>query len=220
MRLGVISDIHANRIALDAVLEAMPPVDRLACAGDVIGYNPQPAECVEIVRGEMPCVQGNHDRAVDAPGRYRSNKSAYEGLRYAANQLDAEQREWLQSLPLDTTLCNGRVRMVHSHPTHRGQYVRPPEFPALEPHLGKESVLILGHTHVQHHEMVDGTLIVNPGSVGQPRDRDPRAAFAVIDPDAQTVEEHRVSYDIERVQAAIESAGLPSWTGTRLKRGR
>lgn len=220
MRIGVISDIHANRVALDAVLEAMPPVDRLVCAGDVIGYNPQPAACVGIVRGEMTCVQGNHDRAIDTPERYRSNESAYEGLRYAADQLDTDQREWLQSLSPATTLCEGRVRMVHSHPTNRGQYVWPDGFPTLEPHLGEETVLILGHTHVQHHEMVDGTLIMNPGSVGQPRDRDPRAAFAIVDPDAQTVEEHRVSYDVERVQAAIETAGLPSWTGTRLERGR
>lgn len=220
MRIGVISDIHANRVALDAVLEAMPSVDRLVCAGDVIGYNPQPAECVEIVRDTMACVQGNHDRAVDAPERYRSNESAYEGLHHAAAQLDADQREWLRSLPPSRTLCEGHIRMVHSHPTHRGQYVRPEGFPALGPHLGEEDVLILGHTHIQHHEMVDGTLIMNPGSVGQPRDQDPRAAFSLLDPESQTVEEHRVSYDIERVQAAIESTGLPSWTGTRLERGR
>lgn len=220
MRIGVISDIHANRVALETVLEAMPPVDRLVCGGDIVGYNPQPAECVEIVRGEMTCVQGNHDRAIETPARYRSNEAAYEGLRYAADQLDADQREWLQSLAPSTTLCEGHIRMVHSHPTNRGQYVRPEGFSALEPHLGEENVLILGHTHIQHHEMVDGTLVVNPGSVGQPRDRDPRAAFAVVDPDAQTVKEHRVSYDIERVQTAIEAAGLPSWTGTRLERGR
>lgn len=220
MRIGVISDIHANRVALETVLEAMPPVDRLVCVGDVIGYNPQPAECVEIVRGKMTCVQGNHDRAIETPTRYRSNEAAYEGLGYAADKLTADQREWLQSLPTSTTLCEDHIRMVHSHPTNRGQYVRPEGFPALEPHLGEENVLILGHTHIQHHEMVAGTLVVNPGSVGQPRDRDPRAAFAVVDPNAQTVEEHRVSYDIERVKTAIEAAGLPSWTGTRLERGR
>lgn len=220
MRIGVISDIHSNRVALDAVLAAMPSVDRLVCAGDVIGYNPYPAECVEIVRGSMACVQGNHDRAVDTPSRYRSNESAYEGLRYAAEQLEEEQREWLRSLPPSRTLCDGRVRVIHSHPTNRGQYVRPEGFPALEPHLGEERVLVLGHTHVQHHEMVGGTLVVNPGSVGQPRDRDPRAAFALVDPEKQTVEEHRVSYDIDCVQAAIGTADLPSWTSTRLERGR
>lgn len=219
MRLGVISDIHANRVALDAVLDALPSVDQLVCAGDVIGYNARPAECVEIVRDSIPCVQGNHDRAIDAPERYRSNEMAYEGLRYAAKQLSDEQREWLRALPESRTFVDGRVRMVHSHPTNRGRYVRPPQFQSLEPHLAGEDVLILGHTHIQHHELVDDTLIVNPGSVGQPRDRDPRAAFAVIDLDDQTVDEHRVEYDIERVQDAIDAAELPQRTGTRLETG-
>lgn len=220
MRLGIVSDIHANRVALDAVLDAMAPVDQLVCAGDVIGYNPQPAACVERVRGSMVCVQGNHDRAIDSPERYRANESAYAGLRYAATQLTNEQREWLGALPTDQTLCDGRVRVVHSHPTHRGQYVRPEQFPTLEPHIGEEAVLILGHTHVQHHEMVGETLVVNPGSVGQPRDRDPRAAFVVVDTGEPRVEQHRVSYDIESMQEKIETAGLPSWTSSRLERGR
>lgn len=219
MRLGVISDIHANRVALDAVLDALTSVDHLVCAGDVIGYNPQPADCVEAVRASIPCVQGNHDRAIDAPEQYRSNTMAYEGLQYAADHLSEEQREWLRTLPESRTFLDGRVRMVHSHPTDRGRYVRPFQFPSLEPHLGDEDVLILGHTHIQHHEEVDGTLVVNPGSVGQPRDRDPRAAFAVVDLEDRTVDEHRIEYDIERVRDAIDAAELPQRTGTRLETG-
>ena len=221
MRLGVISDIHANRIALDTVLEAMPSVDQLVCAGDVIGYNPWPAECVEIVRERsIPCVQGNHDRAIDTPEQYRSNAMAYKGLLYAADQLNDDQREWLRMLPESRNFADGRVRMVHSHPTKRGRYVRPPAFQSLEPYLGSEAVLILGHTHIQHHEMVDGTLVVNPGSVGQPRDRDPRAAFVIIDLDDSTVDEHRVEYDIDRVQETIDTTGLPQRTGERLLNGK
>jgi putative phosphoesterase len=221
MRLGVISDIHANRIALDTVLEAMPSVDQLVCAGDVIGYNPWPAECVEIVRERsIPCVQGNHDRAIDTPEQYRSNEMAYKGLLYAEDQLNDDQREWLRMLPESRNCADGRVRMVHSHPTKRGRYVRPPAFQSLEPHLGSEEVLILGHTHIQHHEVVDGTLVVNPGSIGQPRDRDPRAAFAVIDLDDSTVDEHRVEYDIDRVQETIDTTELPQRTGERLLNGK
>lgn len=221
MRFGVISDIHANRIALDTVLEAMPSVDQLVCAGDVIGYNPWPAECVEIVRERsIPCVQGNHDRAVDTPERYRANEMAYKGLLYATEHLSDEQREWLCTLPESRTFAEGQVRMVHSHPTKRGEYVRPPQFTSLEPHLGDEDVLILGHTHIQHHERVDGTLVVNPGSVGQPRDRDPRAAYAIIDLDSKTVDEHRIDYDIDRVQDGINTTNLPQKTGERLFSGR
>lgn len=221
MRFGIISDIHANRIALDTVLEAMPSVDRLVCAGDVIGYNPWPAECVEIVRERsIPCVQGNHDQAIDTPNEYRANEMAHAGLLYAAERLTDDQREWLRMLPESRTFADGRVRMVHSHPTKRGRYVRPPQFSSLEPHLGDEEVLILGHTHIQHHEMVGGTLVVNPGSVGQPRDRDPRAAYAIIDLDSGTVNEHRIDYDIDRVQEVIDTTDLPQRTGERLSSGR
>ncbi|WP_248908315.1 metallophosphoesterase family protein [Halocatena marina] len=221
MRLGVISDIHANRVALDAVMDAMPNVEYLVCAGDVIGYNPQPSECVEAVRDSIPCVQGNHDRAIDAPEQYRSNEMAYEGLRYAADRLSEEQREWLRTLPESRSLFEGRVRVIHSHPSDRGQYVWPARFPSLEPYLTEnaEDVLILGHTHVQHHAMVGDTLVVNPGSVGQPRDNDPRAAFAVIELDDRTVEEHRTEYDIECVKDAIDNAELPQRTGRRLEVG-
>ncbi|WP_330630266.1 metallophosphoesterase family protein [Halocatena halophila] len=220
MQIGVIADVHANRPALEAVLEAMGPVDRLLCAGDIVGYNPYPAWCVDRVQESMICVQGNHDRLVDAPEPYRSNRMAYAGLCYAQEQLREKQLRWLDSLPEERTLFDGAIRMVHSHPVNRDQYVRPAQFSSLEPHLGSEAVLILGHTHMQHTERVGETLICNPGSVGQPRDSDPRAGFAVINTDDFSVTTHRVAYDIDRVQNAIKAAGLPSETGDRLESGR
>jgi predicted phosphodiesterase len=96
----------------------------------------------------------------------------------------------------------------------------PGEFDLLERYLGDEAVLVLGHTHVQHHQHVGDTLVVNPGSVGQPRDGDPRAGFAVLDTERVAVETHRVEYDVERVQAAVREAGLPDRTATRLARGQ
>jgi predicted phosphodiesterase len=86
--------------------------------------------------------------------------------------------------------------------------------------LGEESVLVLGHTHVQHHESYDEGIVLNPGSVGQPRDGDPRAAYAIVDMDAMSVEEHRVEYDIETVERAVAEAGLPAAIGNRLRKGR
>ncbi|MWG36929.1 metallophosphoesterase family protein [Halomarina oriensis] len=235
MRIGLVSDLHANAVAFTAVREALAdagPLDGLVCAGDVVGYNPFPSECVEALRSgaaarevgadRTDVVQGNHDRAVESPERYRHNEMAFAGLRCARERLDDEQLAWLADLPVETHLADGRVRVVHDHPTDRDRYVRPPEFGALAPHLGDETVLVLGHTHVQHAEWVEDTLVVNPGSVGQPRDGDPRAAFAVLDlPDEghPSVTEHRVAYDVERVRAAVDAAGLPERTGRRLARG-
>jgi putative phosphoesterase len=223
MRLGVISDIHANLVALEAVLDDMPPVDRLVCAGDVIGYNPWPAECVDLVRERCSAtVEGNHDRNADTPNRYSMNKMAHEGLKLASEELNEGQLEWLRSLPRTAELADDRVLMVHDHPEHVDQYVRPHSFPKMRPYLDEHDACILGHTHEQHEATVDGRLILNPGSVGQPRDGDPRAAYAVVDtaPDPMAAHLHRVEYDIAAVQAACREAGLPSRTGERLAQGR
>lgn len=100
MRLGVISDVHANLPALEAVLEDMPDVDVLICLGDLVGYNPFPAECVDLVRKECDLViQGNHDREVENPERYRGNKGAHAGLKLAREELSSQHIEYLQNLP-------------------------------------------------------------------------------------------------------------------------
>jgi len=221
MRLGVISDVHANRVALETVLDDMPPVDDLACAGDVVGYNPWPGECVDLVRERCSAtVVGNHDRNVDTPDRYVHNEMAHAGLEHAQAVLDADQREWLRSLPRARDLVDGRLLLVHDHPEHRDRYVRPHQFTNMRQYLDDHDALVLGHTHVQHETTVDGRLVLNPGSVGQPRDDDPRAAYAVVDTGSMDATLHRVAYDVEAVQRAVEEAGLPERTGRRLAQGR
>ncbi|SFL39615.1 phosphoesterase, MJ0936 family [Halogranum rubrum] len=219
MRLGVLSDIHANRVALDAVFEDMPRVDGLVCAGDVVGYNPWPAECVAEVRERaIPTVQGNHDRAASTGSAFGFNSMARAGVDYTREQLDAESIEWLGTLPTERTVADGRVKVVHGHPDDPDHYTRPHEFaPDL---LGEEDVLVMGHTHVQHHEVYDEGIVLNPGSVGQPRDGDERAAYAVLDLDAMEVEERRVDYSIRSVVDAVREAGLPERIGTRLLDGK
>ncbi|WP_458207386.1 metallophosphoesterase family protein [Haladaptatus sp. NG-SE-30] len=219
MKVGVISDVHANRVALDTVLDDMPPVDALLCAGDVVGYNPWPAECIDILRDRVDAsVMGNHDRAVVTGTAFRFNNMASAGVEYARDQLNDLQREWLANRPDSTTACDGRVRIVHGHPDDPDHYTYPKEFePGL---LGDADALVMGHTHVQHHEVYDEGIVMNPGSVGQPRDSDPRAAYAILDFDDSSVEEHRVEYDIDIVQEAVRKAGLPEKIGTRLKDGR
>jgi len=219
MRVGVISDIHANRVALETVLGDMPDVDELVCAGDVVGYNPHPADCVEAIRErEIPTVMGNHDRMLATGRNFRGNHMARAGVEYARRRLGDDALGWLEDLPDERTLFEGRIKIVHGHPDDPDRYTYPEEFsPAM---LGEEDVLIMGHTHVQHAEQYGEGIVLNPGSVGQPRDSDPRAAYAVVDLDAFTVDEHRVEYDVGAVQDDVEAAGLPRRTGSRLEKGR
>ncbi|MFB6127816.1 MAG: metallophosphoesterase [Halolamina sp.] len=224
MQLLVVSDVHGNRVALDAVLEDAPPVDGVVCAGDVVGYGPWPRECLRWAReGDAATVQGNHDRAVAHDTAFRFNRMARAGVEYARETLTAADREWLAERPTERRVAGGRVKVVHGHPDDPDHYTRPDEFgPDL---LGRgdgptEDVLVMGHTHVQHHETYDDGVVMNPGSVGQPRDGDPRAAYAVLDLSATTVEERRVSYDVDRVVEAVADADLPRRIGTRLRDGR
>ncbi|WP_435362245.1 metallophosphoesterase family protein [Haloarchaeobius sp. DFWS5] len=224
MRVGVISDVHANLVALEAVLDDMPAVDTLVCVGDVVGYNPWPAACVELVRENADTtVIGNHDRTLSTPERYRSHRQAHAGLELAAERVSAEQFEWVISRPRTTTVADGRFELVHSHPDEmrRGTYVYPDDFSELGEYVEDIDVLALGHTHVQGSQTVEGTLVLNPGSVGQPRDDDPRAAYAVVDlgSNTPTADLQRVEYDVERVQDACAEAGLPEETGERLADG-
>jgi len=219
MLVGVISDVHANRVALDAVLADMPDVDALVCAGDIVGYNPWPAECVdELLDREVPTVMGNHDRSVVNRSGYPGNRMADAGIHHALDHLDDDQLAWLGDLPNERTCFGGRVKVVHGHPDDPNRYTYPALFSA--DMLESEDVLVMGHTHVQAHEVYDEGVVMNPGSVGQPRDEDPRAAYAVLDLDALTVEERRVAYDVAAVVDAVRDAGLPEGTGTRLRKGR
>ena len=219
MEFGVISDIHGNVVALEAVLEDMPPVDALVCAGDVVGYNPWHAECVDELRSRaVPTVMGNHDRAVVHGNSFSFKSMAGAGVQHARETLGVDHLDWLRELPDEHRLFDERVKVVHGHPRHPDRYTYPGMFGS---HLlGDEDVLIMGHTHQQHHEIYDEGVVLNPGSVGQPRDCDVRAAYAVVDLDDLSVAEHRVEYDIDRVRDAIREAGLPVRIGDRLYEGR
>lgn len=220
MRIGLISDVHGNLPAMETVLSDMPDVDTIVCVGDVIGYNPWPAACVDRVRDVASVtVQGNHDRTVRTPEKYRGNQMACAGLEYALEELSEDQLAWLDDLPRKATVGDDRFLIVHDHPEVQDRYVMPHIFSGLWSYLDEYDGLALGHTHVQHKETDGGRVLVNPGSVGQPRDEDPRAAYAVLDTDTVTVDLHRVTYDIDRVINKVEEVGLPQRIGTRLLDG-
>lgn len=215
-RVGLISDIHANNVALQAVLDDMAErdVDALVCAGDLVGYGPSPAECIRVVRNrDVPTVEGNHDRAVADGWGYES------GDEYACRILDEDELEWLANLPRERTLFDGSLKVVHDHPDERDRYTYPEDFsPVL---LEDEDILVLGHTHVQHAKSFEEGVVVNPGSVGQPRDGDPAAAYAVADLTDPNVNLHRVPYDVQRVQVQIKNVNaLSNRNVRRLLEGR
>jgi putative phosphoesterase len=167
---------------------------------------------------EIPTVMGNHDRAVASGTAFRFNSMAAAGVEHARAVLGDDDTEWLSALPDDRTVLDGRMKLVHGHPDDPDRYTYPEEFsPAM---LGEEDVLVTGHTHVQGHETFDEGIVMNPGSVGQPRDSDPRAAYALVDLDDLAVAERRVEYDIDAVAEAVREAGLPDRIGERLYDGR
>lgn len=212
-QVGLVSDIHANSVALEAVLEAMPDVDALVHAGDVVGYGPSPNECIETLRKhDAHSVRGNHDETIFGGRVYES------GDEYARETLTDENRAWLRDCPATQTLFDGHVKVVHGNPIDRFRYTYPADFrPEL---LAGEDVLVLGHTHKQAKSAFEEGIVVNPGSVGQPRDGDERAAYAVADLETRSVTLRRVSYDIDQVASNIKNTPVSPRNAERLTSGR
>ena len=214
MELGVISDIHANLPAFEAVLDDMPEVDELVCLGDIVGYNSFPGECVDLVLQECSyVVQGNHDRVVENPEEYSSNPQAEAGLRYAEKDLEDGQIEYLLERPEQVEVDD--FLAVHSHPENLDEYVFPSDFSAVRPYLDDYKGIFLGHTHLQAVEKFDDGVVLNPGSVGQPRDGT-EARYAVVDTESLEAELYSTSYDIQETVQGIRDSGLPEATAERL----
>ncbi|MBU0742665.1 metallophosphatase family protein [bacterium] len=242
MRYAVLGDIHANLEALHAVMAHIDgqEVDACLCTGDVVGYGADPAACLELVRDAgMRTVQGNHDAMAATDDRPRDfNAWAEDAVLWTRRQLVPEQRLWLGELPL---MARPEPDLLMTH----GSPAEPERWHYLElVILAREAfasvddrVCLLGHTHrpwsyrmrgarvVGHHmgriELDPAArYLVNPGSVGQPRDRNPQAAYAVYDTGTRLIDLHRVVYDVERAMAKIRDAGLPGYLASRLSGGR
>lgn len=216
MRVALIADIHANQPALEAVLADLPPVDSVVCLGDIVGYNPMPEACLKLVQEHVDViVQGNHDRLIETPIRMTGNRMARAGLGYAKEVLSTEQREWLQSLP-QQAMIDDTYLAVHSHPTRTESYVYPDAVETLDGSVDEYTGVVLAHTHLPDISTVNDTLIVNPGSVGQPRDENPKASYAILDTDSGDATLHRTGYNVDKVYHEVIVEGLPSETGKRL----
>lgn len=246
MKILVVADIHANLAALQAVLAAAPPVDTVWNLGDTVGYGPWPSETMALMASLHPRVwlAGNHDLA--AIGRLdlaTFNPIARAAAEWTGWHLSGEDRGFLATLP--SLAIAERVTQAHGSPREPvWEYVSSPEMAAAMFDFFETPGCLVGHTHVplvvvQRNDGAAGAIseppafrdrdqlnlvgarwLINPGSVGQPRDGDPRASFAVFDVERQTLTNHRVAYDIARTQREMAAAGLPRLLRERLSFGR
>jgi len=224
MRIGVIADPHSNLAALQAVLKQMPKVDDIICAGDLVGYGAEPNEVIDLAnRRKVRAVLGNHDHGAITRDVAGFNPFAAKAVLWTADNLSKDNVRYLRGLreELTLTLGNRRIYVVHGSPRdHLFEYVLPdlPNRELLELTRNVNAdVIILGHTHLPMQRVIQGKLVLNPGGVGQPRDRDPKASYMILTLDDEISAKHeRVEYDIESTAKKIEAAGLPSELATRL----
>ncbi|HPQ66896.1 MAG TPA: metallophosphoesterase family protein [bacterium] len=239
--IAVLSDIHANKQALETVLEwiGRRGLRRLVCLGDVVGYGAHPRECLAAVsaRAEI-AVRGNHDQAAaDDDDLPYFNEAAREAMLATRRRLSASERERLGSLPMTAEWEGALLFHANLDPARPWKYITGlgDVWDAFE--RMRAPVGFFGHTHLPvvyrerggslrpepgpRFRLEPGDrLLINPGSVGQPRDGDPRASFAVYDPATGSGENVRLTYPVSAARAAILDAGLPSWLAERLGEGR
>lgn len=233
MRIAIISDIHGNLEALEATLLVIDQlsVDTIICLGDVVGYGPDPDPCVDLVKERCEVVLlGNHDEAVVVPEiAERFNDYARWAVEWTTDHLSAENREYLKNRPRDWV--NDSIRYVHASPKspERWTYVFHTAEAARQFEAFAERICFIGHTHhpaifcdnpdAETFSQADRFLI-NVGSVGQPRDGDPRLCFGLMNTDTWEFQHVRADYSAERTAQKILDAGLPPLLGQRLIHGR
>ena len=240
MRLAVLSDIHANLAALDAVADALGSFDELWVLGDIVGYGPQPNEVIRRLQElGARAVTGNHDGAaigtVDASW---FNPDAQAAIQWTTTVLDENSRAYLAALP--EVRRDGELTAVHGSPREPiWEYITDTAIAAANLPAFETRSCLYGHTHLPVIYRADGDHIsvvtaapsskialderralINPGSVGQPRDGNPDASYLILDLEAGVAEFHRVRYDIALTQRLMREVGLPRWLVERLSIGR
>jgi len=241
--LAVFSDVHSNLEALQAVLADMDAlgIRRHFCLGDTVGYAANPAQCLEAVRGlGCPVLKGNHDEAAASERLLdEMNASAGAGIEFSRLKLTPQQRAWLADLPL--TLAQGDCQFVHASLDAPAEwwYVLEPEDALLHFESQSLPVCFCGHTHCPRVWHLDrdnqsltahpgigriplaenGKTLINVGSVGQPRDRNPAACYVIFNPKTREIEFRRVPYALAKTRRKIMRAKLPRFTAQRLSVG-
>lgn len=237
MRLALISDIHANSYALEAVLADIgsQPIDQIICLGDLVGYAPFPNEVIEIIRSrKIACIQGNYDEAIglDLPtcgcvyDDPHKEKLGIESVAWTAANTTNSNKQFLADLPTQLTLDieGKRVLFVHGSPRSINEYLHydAPDAAFMEAaanHL--YDIVICGHTHVPYHRLVEGIHYVNGGSVGKPKHGNPNATYVIlaVTRNAVTAEIREIAYNYEQTARAIERSELPNEFADLIRRG-
>jgi diadenosine tetraphosphatase ApaH/serine/threonine PP2A family protein phosphatase len=246
LRVAVISDIHSNRQAFEAVLAAIEESgsEEIWCLGDLVGYGADPGACTALARERCDvCLVGNHDLALlGAIPIETFSETAATAVEWTRENVSAETLEFLGSL--DPYGSRDEIGLFHASPRDPiWEYVLSTDQAEAGLDAQEERVGLIGHSHIAlffvrpvgirpsyaqgaqagdetEIELADGKWLLNPGSVGQPRDNDPRAAWLELDTERWAARYHRVSYDVEGAAAAIRAAGLPSVLAERLEVGR
>ena len=243
MQIALVSDIHSNLVAVEAVLAALPSYDELWCLGDTIGYGPRPNECLQYIRDRSSqALTGNHDLACLGEASLADfNALARKANEWNNRQLLPELRAYLHERPA-SVVAGPDVTLAHASPRDPiWEYILDVETALGNLEHFSTALCLVGHTHVpmifalhadgqidlehaQAGQIIQlrptSRYIVNPGSVGQPRDADPRAAYALWDTAAATVRFERINYDIDETQRQMREAGLPALLAERLSHGR
>ncbi|MGN6818935.1 MAG: metallophosphoesterase family protein [Sphingomonas sp.] len=208
MKIALLSDIHANLAALDAVLADLPLVDAILFAGDAVGYYAHPNEVCERLRAiGARCVRGNHDNYVTGQAEPNAERRAAYATDWTRERLTPENLAWLASLPAELHFAADGVDVIvrHASPWDEETYLYPDSDRLGEVALGANQVLVLGHTHHPMAVVAGDGLLINPGSVGQPRDWNPDAAYALLTLPSCKVEPRRVAYDVAAVQEELQA---------------
>lgn len=233
MRLALISDIHGNLEALQAALDWIQKqtIDEVVCLGDIVGYGANPSECLELVRSTCSIiVKGNHDEAVCLDREMKHfNPYAVQSILWTREQLLDEQLDFLQNLPLEAE--KDEFKFIHASltPDNSWDYIFYPLQAEIQFRYFSEKICFYGHTHIPavfceknaaDTITPDHRYLINIGSIGQPRDRDPRAAFGVFDTEAWQYFQVRANYNVAQASAKIIQSGLPAMLAERLHYGR
>lgn len=225
----MISDVHSNLVAFQAVIANLPTYDRLFFLGDLVGYGPQPNEVTEQLQQLQPssALMGNHDYAVATGDASGFSPHAEIAVEWTRRHIKPNNLAYLSNLRTSARmeLGNTRLALFHGSPSDPlSEYI----FPGIPDKLARKVIqsagaplVLLGHTHIPMVYSFEGEMLANPGSVGQPRDGDPRAAFAVLtlSEGKFSFEITRVRYDVSDVASKIIEAGLPEFLANRLYTG-
>ena len=244
MRIAIISDIHANTEALEAALSdiSRQKIDETVCLGDIVGYGANPNECIEIIKKSCPlCILGNHDAAaVGLLSTDHFNVHAKIAIDWTVENLNAQGQSFLRSLPLKENKFSHTFVHATPYEPNMWYYITSLEEAAFNFQFFDTSFCFVGHTHIpiiivlenekevyvhqgnsiQFNDDKQKRFLINVGSVGQPRDRNPLSCYGLLDTETRTFSYQRIAYDIEKTQGKMRKIKMPDFLITRIKDGR